>query len=505
MIRRHREILSIIFNTDGFITGSELAKRCDVSVRTIQSDIKVINNLLKEYRTKINSVIKKGYCLDDESRKILKKNDIIRSVLDNEYISESPTSPFERQMYIISKLTIKDYISVDELEDNLYVSISTINKDIISVKGWLKENLNIEINYTLSKGIYLNVTEREKRNIISWILSYKLNASTLAKQWNYLFEEKEIYAEASKLYFIVDEITKSYGYFLSGHSSQLLCIEIIVAIRRTKLGFYIEETIEANEGLKPVIIDLKENIHTFLNVNLSNFEWLNIQQFFLSKQFITGTDIKNIETKESKKIVNKFIKKLENKYNIELTTCPTFNNSLVIYIAPMLNRLKLKHCVGNKIISDIENIHPFEYQMALEVSDLVKCNLDLNITITELSYITLYLVTINKLWSTKLNAIIVCDYDQSVISYIKERVENYFGNKIKILGCLTYQHFIFSTKDNFKNIDFIITTSTLADKTDTPFIQLDPIIEQSDLINLGEYIDNLKGISKDYSKDSKGL
>ncbi|MHC1682743.1 MAG: transcription antiterminator [Clostridiaceae bacterium] len=497
MIRRHREILSIIFNTDGFITGNELAKRCEVSVRTIQSDIKEINNLLKEYNTKINSVIKKGYCLEEESRKLLKKNDIIRSVLDNEYISESPTSPLERQMYIISKLTIKDYISVDELEDNLYVSVSTINKDIISVKNWLKENLNIDINYTLSKGIYLNVTESEKRNIISWILSYKLNASTLAKQWNYIFDEKEIYTEASRLYFIIDEISKSHGYFLSGHSSQLLCIEIIVAIKRSQLGFYIEETNRATEDLKSVVIDLKEKIHSFLNVNLSNIEWLNIQQFFMSKQFLSGTDIKNIETKESKIIVNIFLEKLELKYNIDLTACETLNHSLVLYLSPMINRLKLRHCIGNKIISNIENIHPYEYKMALEITDVIKCKLDLYITITELSYITLYLVTINKLWSTKLRTIIVCDYDQSVISYIKERVENYLGNKIKVSGCFTYQQFIFSSKNDFEDVDFIISTSTLADKTDIPFIQLNPIIEQMDLINLEDHIDNIMGINKD--------
>lgn len=60
LIRRHREILSTILNTDGFITGSELAKICSVSVRTIRLDIKEINNLLKEYSIKIYSEIKKG-------------------------------------------------------------------------------------------------------------------------------------------------------------------------------------------------------------------------------------------------------------------------------------------------------------------------------------------------------------------------------------------------------------------------------------------------------------
>lgn len=129
----------------------------------------------------------------------MKENNIIRSVIDYEYILETPTTPFERQMYIISKLTIKDYISIEELQERLYVSASTVNKDIISAKKWLKENLNLNIVYSLSKGVKLNVTEKEKRNIISWILSYKLNSSTLAKQFNYLFEDKNIGDSANEL------------------------------------------------------------------------------------------------------------------------------------------------------------------------------------------------------------------------------------------------------------------------------------------------------------------
>lgn len=492
MIRRHREILSAILNTDGIIRGSELAKLCGVSVRTIRLDIKEINKLLKEYNVEIYSEIKKGYYLDEKNKKNLKENNIIRSVLDYKYILETPIKPFERQMYILSKLTIKDYIYIEELEDRLHVSASTVNKDIISAKKWLKENLSLNISYSLSKGLKLNATEQEKRNIISWILSYKLNNSTLTKQFNYLFEDKDIAYHASELYPIVSAETSKYGYLLSGHSSQLFCIEIIVAVRRVKLGYNIENNNERCQYLEPVIIALREKIETFLDVALSEAEWLNLQQFFLSKQFINGTNIKNIETKEAKHIVNEFLLRLRNKYNIDLLINESAIEKFLLYVAPMLNRIKYNHCIGNKINENIEQIYPFEFKMSYEISEVIKEELNFKVNLIELYYITIYLVSMQSSWREKLNTIIVCDFDEGIISYIKDRLVNYLGYKINLCGCYTYQQFLSKEKNTFKNIEFIVSTSTLSDKTNIPFVQISPIIEEKDITNISVYIDYIK-------------
>ena len=131
MNRRYREILSTILNTDECITGNELTRLCNISIRTIRQDIKEINVLLKEYNMEIDSSVKKGYFLNKENKEILKKQNIIRKVFDYEYIIETPNLPIDRQIYILLKLTTKNYISVEELAESLYVSVPTINNDIL--------------------------------------------------------------------------------------------------------------------------------------------------------------------------------------------------------------------------------------------------------------------------------------------------------------------------------------------------------------------------------------
>ncbi|MDR3597430.1 HTH domain-containing protein [Clostridium sp.] len=492
MNRRYREILSIILNTDGYITGNELARLCNVSIRTIRRDIKEINGLLKEYNVEVDSSIKKGYFLSKDNKEIFKKHNIIRKVLDYEYIIETPNFPRDRQMYILLKLTTKEYISVEELAESLYVSVATVNNDIIFVNKWLKSDFKLGISYSLNNGVTLKANEKEKRNIISWVLSIRTNISTISKYWNYLFEENEVITKARSLYHIVSAETKKYGYYLSGHSSQLLCYEILVAVKRCQLGFNFNDLGNINDSLMPVMTAVRENIEKELEVNLPEIEWVNLQEYFESKQFLHGTNIMNIETEEAACIVDEFLRILHDKFKIDLSSNSDNKYKLLLYVAPMINRLKYKHCIPEKISEKVMENYKTEFIMASEISNIIKRKLNLSVEFIELVYITIHLVSMCGMRRYKLNAVIVCDYDESILSFIEDKIKNHFGEKIKINKFYDYQEFMYENEENLKKVEFIITTSTIADITNIPFIKINPEVETNDIDIITEYLDNYK-------------
>lgn len=488
MIRRHREVLNYIFNSEGGINGTNLARMCGVSVRTIQLDIKDLNSLLNEYGIEIKTIVKQGYYLDDKGKALLKEKSFIREIIDYEYINDPPILPFERQMYIVLKLTMKKIIYFNELEDKLYVSESTLNKDIIAAAKWLNENLNIKMNYSLSKKVELKINEIEKRNIFSWVLSYKLNASTLEKQWKYIFDSNGFIDTLRKIYPITEVEAIHYGYYLSGHSLQMLGVEIIIALTLGSMGSDLEKIQEENILLKPVISAIREKLEKNLNIILSDREWVSIQEYFLSKQFISGTNIENIETEESIELVTDFLIVLTRKYEVDLIGNSEFKEKLILYVAPMLHRLKFKHSIGNKINENVKQIHPLEFKMASEMAVLVKEKYNMRVPEDELAYIAVHLAAIYKKWCQKLNSVIVCDYDESIISYIKSRILNQFEDRIKVVSCITFRQLISGKTEVFKDVDFIITTSSVADKTNLPFVQVSPVMDQKDFDKLFDQI-----------------
>ncbi|MFX3616518.1 MAG: transcription antiterminator [Sporolactobacillus sp.] len=492
MNRRHRDIINLILNTEGYLTGNELARLCHVTIRTIRKDIKEINDLLKEYDMEIDSSIKKGYFLNEKNKSILKKNNIIRKVLDYEYIIETPNLPLDRQVYILSKLTTQKCISLEELTKSLYVSEATVNNDCILINKWLKKHLRLGISYSLNEGMMLKANEREKRNIISWILAIKLNVSTVAKYWNYLFDDKDMITEARSLYRVLSVETKKYGYHLSGHSYQLLSYEILVAVKRRQMGFNLINSENRDSELMEVISNISEKVKRKLAIDLPKVEWLDLQQRFKSKQFLYGTDINKIETDEAIRVVDQFFDILRKKYQINLTGIPENKYKLILYSAPMINRSRYRHCIPNQIDEKMVKIYKTEFKMAAEMINIIKKDLNLEIEPINLAYITIHLVAMCGLRRFSLNTIIVCDYDESIISFIQDKIKNIFGEKITIGKFYDYQEFMNENKENLIKVDLIITTSTIADLTDIPFVRINAEFDQNDIDTITTYIDNFR-------------
>lgn len=224
---------------------------------------------------------------------------------------------------------------------------------------------------------------------------------------------------------------------------------------------------------------------------MTKAEWINLQNKFKAKQFINGTNIDNIKTEESVAIVEEFFIILKEKYNIDLTGNEGVRDKFLLYIAPMINRARSKYCIPNSINEDTKKLYPLEFNMAMEISYLTRKNLDININSSEIHYITVLLVSINDYWNKRLKLIIVCDFDETIVSLIKKNINDKFHKKVEIYGHYTYQQISLGDKALFKDIDLIVTTSTLADITDINFIQVNPVMSAKDIDNLEEYLNNL--------------
>lgn len=489
MNRRYREIISKLLNAHGCTSVGELALLCNVSIRTIQLDIKKANSLLSVYDITINTT-KKGYYFTEKSKMLIIEKDIIRSCLDLEYILDIPTTPFERQMYILLHLTFNETLDIEELANQLFVSEATLRNDMKMVQNWLDKNFGLNVSTFIPKGIKLICKERDKRNIIYWIIGEKISFSTITKYWNYLFKETNPSNLFKETYDIVENVSKKFKYYLTGNSCMMFSLEILIAIRRHMLGYFLE-SYEGNEKLLPVMVSLRRDMEAYTNVELPEDEWLHLQKYFQSKQFLSGTNIKQMETSESVEIVNEFVNEMDRKFNVNVSEQTEVKENLVLYITPMINRLKLNHRIPNPIPHDIMGKFPLESKMALKLSEILKKSLDVNTNLTEIAYITLHLVATNELWKLKLNTILVCDLDEGVIGLIKNKIIKYLGEKLIFYGLYTYAEFMNENEENIRKIDFIITTSSLADITKIPFFRITPEFDVKYILELEKYIDSI--------------
>lgn len=491
MKRRYREIINSILNSEDFISGKELADQTSVSLRTIRKDIVEINFLLSHYDIKIESLIKKGYHFIESNKKRLKDADLIRKVFDYEYIVELPSTPFDRQMYILLRSTVDDHILIEDLSSFLYVSHFTIMNDVDAIRKWFHENLDLSLTCSLNEGLKLNATEFDKRNLISWIFSRKTNTSTISKYSYYLYGDNRIIDNFKSMFDIVSFEAKKFSIYFSGHSAQVFSLEVIMIIQRNQAGFLIDQ--QNTEGeLIPFIIALRDKVEKLYENKLTFSDWIDIQSMFISKQFLFRTNMDYIVDIQSELIVNQFIKIINDKYSINLGLNPKNREKLYLCVGPMVNRLKFKHPIANMISGKTKSSFEKSFEIAENLNPILQKNLNLKANVFELIYLAIHIEIMKRTWPPKLKTVLVCDHDESIISYIRDRINHYFSDEITVVEHLNYLDFISLGKTKERNVDFIISTSNLADITESPFVMISPILDPSDILRIRNYLNHRK-------------
>ncbi|MGC9267642.1 HTH domain-containing protein, partial [Listeria ivanovii] len=134
LLPRWQKIIHMLYLRMSFISGRELGEALAVTPRTIRNDIKAINPLLQVDGNQIESLPGVGYRLIIEDEKALQE-----ALLDNTTgqtnMNIVPMFAEDRANYIIRYLLLKnDYVKLETLAEELFVSKSTINSDILEVK-----------------------------------------------------------------------------------------------------------------------------------------------------------------------------------------------------------------------------------------------------------------------------------------------------------------------------------------------------------------------------------
>jgi len=116
---RKQQILQLLLSTDELQTSGEIATNLQVSAKTIQNEMKELNNLLNDNIATIDSYRGKGYLLRifDEGqfkhflRKDTDKNDQV-----------IPTEPEARMQFLMEKLLLQtSYLKIDDLADEFLI------------------------------------------------------------------------------------------------------------------------------------------------------------------------------------------------------------------------------------------------------------------------------------------------------------------------------------------------------------------------------------------------
>lgn len=509
--KRLIQILDLFLDNKKTINGEAIGVAIGVSSRTIRNDIKELNYLLKQYGATIKSETGVGYTLIINNEDSLKRLLATIKSKENVLLPASnivPSDSEERVNYIISKLLINslgkgEIIDQFDLADELFISLSTLKKDIKAIDNILR-SYQLKVSISQKKGVSIIGDEAKIRFCIS---EFVFNRNNLANVEDLDFY-KNIFAkdEMNIIKQIILETMHEEKIRLTDIAFKNLIIHTMIMLKRfekQKKVDYDKEIIsmlKSSEEFKSSIIII-EKIKDRLSIDLSEEVYYLTQHLISSKKFLSEKSSENVEIKE---LIEKMLTKIKEETNVDLFDDIQLINGLAVHLSVALNRLRFKMNIRNEFLGTIKNSYPLAFEIAVIASGVFEnvCNIKSNENETGFLAMHFGAALERKGLNAKApvkNAIIICPSGMATGMLIREKVKKHFNNRINILKtCPLYE----LDEKTLEECDLVLTSVNIDKFKSDKIVKINLILDDNDINCVEKFINEDRESSKaiDYTE-----
>lgn len=479
-VSRTYRILLDLLSRENCLSASALAKKYNCSERTIRTEINYIKSILINYNVEVINKKSQGYILINNSKFSMKE---IKEKIIAEY-QEIPSNYNERVYYILKLLLLaEDYITIDELSEQLFISRVSVSQCLKRVREILdRYYLKIE-----NKSHYGLKIQGSEKNIRKCIIEHGIEYTQL-NFWN-----SQINNDVQNLPFfknidislveriIKEEITRANIDFYDMFYNNLI-IHVVVALKRIQEKSYIEDFYLDNQNVYKSDMVIAQTIANRLsqefNVVIPDSEIKYMAVHLIGKK-IAHIEEEKLLHDETYILVNKMLIIASKEYNINFVSDSILKKDMYIHIKSALERIKLGVQLHNPMIKEIKNNFPFPYEIAIRVCYNNEIKLyDLNEE--ELSFVVIHFAAalerlkVNSSFKRKI--LIFCASGIGTVRLLEAKLKKEFKDYIDITTMYNVEHLL-EIQDHY---DLILTTIPLP-STSEHILCVSPILTNEEL------------------------
>lgn len=385
----------------------------------------------------------------------------------------------DRERYVLKRILLNDkYTKLENLADELFVSIPTINRIFKNVKEILSA-YKLKVISRPGYGVSVLGDEMNRRLCYVHCLSQisNENIEVTAEQCN---------MEKEDFYYIDYVIRKSldfYEYDLTETGIKNLTVHLMYSITRMKKGCFIERaqlsrpvSDKETKIVEMIIHSLEKEYQLVFPAAEINY----IQIHLLSKRANLGDDPAEFPMEITGIIhcINSRIKKI---LGYDLQNDLELFAMLALHIEPMLSRIKFGINMPNPVLSEVKAECPAGYECAVIAAEYLKENHGLPVSDDELGYLSLhYNLAIDRLKDNSAGGKIlaVCGSGVGTARILQRKIENKFRiSRDNIAICSVRK---LKTMD-LSEYSFIVSSVKIPDSVEKRVIYVDDILSDFSL------------------------
>lgn len=488
-MKNSNKILHYLLQKKDWVKASELSNYLSISQRQVRKYISTIND-----KEKIIISSSQGYKVNK------KKYDAF--VYKQKHI---PTEQEKRHKYIIQKLiTHPQGYNIFGFSDELYVSETTIKKDIHNIKSFIqKYKLIIVRNKNIIQ--LLGNEECMRKLIYSFISDYSFNTQFFQEGFH-LFEIQYDYNE---IQLKLKEAMKHYHLVCNDFSLNNLTTHLIIILNRVESGYQLSESIEDHQIIHSnsyrvalmmndyfmeeygILFNGSEltNISLIIANNVSQSNMINYDNLNL-RNIHKYVDNKYIE------ITKNIIQMVEENYHL-FPFKESFISKFILHIQNLFFRAHNNFHVKNPLTDTIKMSYPLIYDIAVFIAQLIKQNYDIYLNEDEIAFISFHIGSYFEDNSftkmTRVNcAFIYIEYYDFYKTTLKKLCQR-FDDKIAIVKIASISDYIDEINPD---IDLLILATGINNHFKIRSVYMKPFPDLEDYYKIEEIIDEISFIKQ---------
>lgn len=441
--KRQKRILELLDEHQGWITNRQLAALLNVSDRTIRSDIRQINQ--GSSGPLIESDVQKGYRLiaggnqkgrdGNEAKKFQMARD--------EDETKIPQTAEARCIYIIQKLLFSvQELNLIQLQEQIYVSSYTIERDLKRIREMIKPYSNLKLVRN-GKCISLQGDELSKRKFYRTLLIVEIQKNFLnLNQLASLYKEFDL-MEVKDMFL---SVAGEYNYPIHDSMQLMLIIHAATSIERMIHSNYIN--LEENDANMKDTIEYQISNDFFKRVSdrfhfeVRESERNRFAMVIMGRRASNFTsDFISFKGKwiNTEKLAENAIEQIYTMFGIDFRKDGDLNAGLKLHLYGLIEREKNQVEVDDVFMEEIQKNYPLVFEMGIYVAEYLGQQLGITISGSESAFIALHLGAASERLNIKrYRAVVILPYNQSFSNICITKLSEMFQERMEVVGSFYY-------------------------------------------------------------------
>ncbi|EOH93989.1 BglG family transcriptional antiterminator [Enterococcus haemoperoxidus ATCC BAA-382] len=494
--KREIKILLLLLDLEDSVTTKELAETFHVSVRTIKYDLENVRDWFKEQNVLLKTRRNKGIWLEiPDSERLTLKNEII----EVERFETYPDQELRVNQLIFRLLLASNYLTSQELADDLQVSRNTIISDLDRVEE-LIHNYELALNRQSRQGFSIVGEESKIRLLMEYITQKEITEYDIYQIMSYFVQSgqqkkmQEVHVGVNTIFQKIYQVALKEmtglldpSLFDQFNYAEILSITLRVAIAASRMQLH--HTVGGYKMLtNQKVLQQKQELPFLLMKKVFNHYELPLladEYFYIYSDVFVANNQKDIVG-----LTEELIKDVSEEINFPFYRDRQLFTNLFAHLSLRLTKKHLFINEYNPFVDDIKAKYPqlFSAIQLASQSDIEGSVLLINDSF--IAYIALHFLVAYEKNLHEVNVVrivYVCSTGLGVTSLIEQKIMEDVSN-VEIAGFASVLNAVDVIEE--KNPDLVLSIFPI-EIVNRPFVKVNPLPTEADIHSIQEEVNKI--------------